>query len=168
MVLLIIGVLAILSGGAYVVLNPEALKAPADDGIQTAPGDHPEEDHNASEGVSASAKTSISWKLTDLGERDYAPYTKIEVIINGTTYDAGEHMGHCDTDVGATGGIDGGGLLPGELSARQCWWGGGGHEIGVFAHEDGGYQIMVGYLDEGGAHDPGMRGDFKVRTDIPR
>lgn len=70
------------------------------------------------------------------------------------------------SEVGASGGVDGQGLLAGELSATQCWFAGGGDKIGVFAHEDGGVDIMVGTLDEGSADIAPFRGDFEVRQSI--
>lgn len=159
--LIALGIL-VLGGGAYVAMNPEVL-APKDDGLQTEPGDHMETDHEANEGVHG--KTGISWKFTPAGEREHIPYTKVSVTVNGKVYDMGEFEGSCE-EMGAEGGVDGKGLLAGELSAAQCWFAGGGDEIGVFAHEDGGYQIMVGTLEEpieGGA---GFRGDFEIKVDI--
>ena len=86
------------------------------------------------------------------------------VYVDGKEYVVGTFEGSC-AEIGASGGVDGKGLLAGELAAAQCWFAGGGDEIGVFAHEDGGYQIMVGTLEEpieGGA---GFRGDFGIKVD---
>lgn len=109
--------------------------------------------------------TTISWQFEDAGETDNVPYTNVTVVLNNTPYDMGKFQGSC-AEIGASGGVDGKGLLAGELSAVQCWFAGGGDEIGVFAHEDGGYDIMVGALEEpieGGA---GFRGDFEVKHTI--
>lgn len=61
---------------------------------------------------------------------------------------------------------DGKGLLAGELAAAQCWFAGGGDEIGVFAHEDGGFDIMVGQLGEGEEGSGVFRGNFHIRNTI--
>jgi hypothetical protein len=145
--LIVIAGILVIGGGAYVALTPDKANAPeADSG-------------------SNQNDASISWNLTSVGERDYIPYTKVAVVIDGTTYDVGEFQGSC-SELGASGGVDGTGLVAGELSAVQCWFAGGGDEIGVFAHEDGGYQIMVGTLEEPIEGSAGFRGDFTIRTDI--
>lgn len=159
--LLIVLGIVVIGGAGYVALNPEVLKAPAasDDGVQTEPGDHPEEEQPAS-------GNGISWKIESAGEIEATPYTKVSVTVDGKTYDMGSFAGSC-SQVGASGGVDGKGLLAGELSAVQCWFAGGGDEIGVFAHEDGGYQIMVGGLSEpDGESSQGFRGDFSIKYDI--
>ncbi len=171
--------LIVVGGGAYVAMNPEVLSTETDDGMQTEAGDHQEVDHEADEGSRkekgwielessqmGTAKTSISWKFIDMDfDANNTPHTEVTAIVNGKSYVVGTFQGSC-SEVGASGGVDGKGLLAGELSAAQCWFAGGGDEIGVFAHEDGGYQIMVGSLEEpieGGA---GFRGDFKIKADI--
>lgn len=108
---------------------------------------------------------AISWKFQDAGERDSIPYTKVSVTVNGKTYEPGTFQGSC-AEVGASGGVDGKGLLAGELSAVQCWFAGGGDEVGVFAVEDGGYEIMVGQLGEPQEGTEGFRGNFKIQVSI--
>lgn len=115
--------------------------------------------------TSASSKASVTWSFTDAGEVEAIPYSNVTVAVNGTTYQAGKFIGSC-TELGASGGIDGKGLLAGELSAAQCWFAGGGSEVGVFANEAGGYDIMVGSLSEGEEGAPLFRGDFKIKTTI--
>lgn len=166
-VLLIIGVLAVLGGGAYVVLNPHAASEPRHA--------HEQQTNSANTGAggpldssaAADAKTSISWKLTDMDfDANNTPHTEVTAVVNGTEYVVGTFEGTC-SEIGASGGVDGKGLLAGELSAVQCWFAGGGDEIGVFAHEDGGYQIMAGILSEpDGEGSTGFRGDFKIKKDI--
>jgi hypothetical protein len=157
--LVIVGAI-ILGGIGYVALNPSALHAPApEDGEQVAPGDHPETDHEAHDGAHA----SIAWRFADAGETDGVPRTSVTVAIDGTVHAVGSFAGSC-SELGASGGIDGKGLLAGELSAAQCWFAGGGNEIGVFANEDGGYDVMVGDLSEGESGAGVFRGDFKVRA----
>ena len=77
----------------------------------------------------------------------------------------GTFAGSC-SEIGASGGIDGKGLLAGELGAAQCWFAGGGNEIGVFADEDGGLEVMVGELGEGEEGAGMFRGDFSIKNTI--
>ncbi len=147
--ILILGILLI-GGGGYVLMNPEVMKAPTEDTTK-------EEVAN----TVAQGKLGIKWEFIDAGEKEYIPYTR--VMLNG--HHVGDFQGSC-AEVGAEGGVDGKGLLAGELAAAQCWFAGGGDEIGVFAREDSGVEVMVGKLEEpieGGA---GFRGDFEIRTDI--
>lgn len=165
-----IAILLALGGGAYVATHPDTFHmesmATTTADVQTAPGDHPEVDHDGNEGVHADAKTTITWKLTTLAERDNIPYTNVTATVNGKVYNTGDYQGSC-SEVGANGGVDGKGLLAGELSAVQCWYAGAGDEVGVFAHEDGGYQIMAGSISEpDGEGSTGFRGDFKIKADI--
>jgi hypothetical protein len=165
-VLIVVLSVLVIGGAGYVAFTPDVLPEPketADDGVQTEPGDHREVDHDANEGMQADA--SIHWKFDDAGEREHIPYTRVSVQVGEEVYDMGEFQGSC-SQVGATGGVDGKGLLAGELSAVQCWFAGGGDEIGVFAHEDGGYQIMVGTLEEPIEGSAGFRGDFEIKVDI--
>ena len=136
-------VLAVIVVGSvfYIVTNPGALQTPATD------------------------DTKISWKFENRGEVDGMPQTNVDVMLNGTTYSMGNFTGTC-SEVKENGGIDGTGLLAGELSAVQCWFAGSGDEIGVFAHEDGGYQIMVGELGEGDEGRAVFRGNFEIKHDI--
>jgi hypothetical protein len=158
-----------LGGAGYVAMNPELQQKIGitqmikDDGVQSTPGDHPEVDRDASGDVAA--KIEVSWRFESAGEVDAMPYTNVTAVINGGMHDMGKFVGSC-SEVGASGGIDGKGLLAGELSAAQCWFAGGGKEIGVFAHEDGGYEVMVGELSEGEPNSPMFRGDFKVKTSV--
>lgn len=156
--LLVVLGLLIIGGGAYVAFNPQVLQAPSEE-VQTEAGDHPEEEQPAD------AKTSISWKFESAAEVDNIPRTKVLVTVNNKVYDMGTFQGSC-AEIGATGGVDGKGLLAGELSAAQCWFAGGGDEIGVFAHEDGGYDIMVGALEESIEGSAGFRGNFEVKIPI--
>ncbi len=155
-VMIVLG-LAVLGGAGYVALHPELLKPAGDDGIQTEPGDHMEVDHEA--------EVSIQWEFNAVGDVDGIPQTKVSVRVGDSFHEVGTYAGSC-TEVGASGGVDGAGLLAGELSAAQCWFAGGGDEIGVFAHEDGGYEIMVGELGEPTAEEGGFRGNFKIKQSI--
>jgi hypothetical protein len=163
--LIALGVIALGVGG-YVVMKSEPSPAPMeeeDDGAQTAPGDHPEEEQEG--GVGADANVSIDWNFKSEGEIEGTPYTTVTVTVNGVAHEVGRFVGSC-SEVNAGGGIDGAGLLTGELAAAQCWFAGGGNEIGVFAHEDGGVEIMVGELSEGEEGAGMFRGDFNIKNTI--
>ena len=155
-VLVVLG-LIVVGGAGYVALNPEALKATAEKMANEA-GKH---------GVQAvvDGKSSIEWRLVDAGERDGMPQTAVSVVVNGTAYDMGTYLGSC-SEIGASGGVDGTGLLAGELSAVQCWYAGGGDEVGVFANEDGGFDLLVGALSEGAVGEGLFRGDFLLKVII--
>lgn len=177
----ILGVFVVLAlGGGYLAMNPEAiseLKLNAVEkmstdvvtevkaGVQAASSDHPEVDRNPDGRVLASSKSSISWRIGDAGEVNGMPQTKVTALINGKAYDGGTHLGSC-SEIDASGGVDGTGLIAGELSAVQCWYAGGGKEIGVFANEDSGFDLLVGELSEGDAEQPFFRGDFVIKTTI--
>ncbi len=166
-VLLVLLAVVVLGSVGYVAANPGVIgrmsitkQQTIDDGIQTEPGDHLEIDRETSEGFALDAKSSISWKF-DTAEVDGIPQTKVIARVNGTEHAVGTFAGSC-AEIGVSGGVDGKGLLPGELAASQCWYAGGGSEIGVFAHEDGGYDVMVGELSEGSEEGPFFRGNFRV------
>lgn len=161
----IVAVVAVLGGGTYVALHPEVMSSTAD----TVPAGQPDAGSDAADGVSGgvpvSGKIGIAWNFAAAAERDGIPYTKVTLLVSGQPHVIGEYMGSCN-EVGAEGGIDGKGLLTGEVAAAQCYYAGGGNEIGVFGKEDGGIEVMVGELDEGGADYAAVRGAFKLRTDI--
>lgn len=149
-----------LGAGAYVAMKSAPAGEPAaqEEGSAQVAGE---------QGQGGEEKMSIGWRITAMGEVDGIPQTRVEAIINGEAHDAGTFAGTCG-EVGASGGIDGKGLLVGELAAVQCWYAGGGEEIGVFAHEDGGVDILVGTLEEGAEGGEGMfRGDFKGVITLP-
>lgn len=150
--------IVVIGGGAYV-----AVKHQQKVDIEAAPGDHREEEQAGD--VQGEGEIFISWQFTDAGERNHIPYTKVMVFVNGMGQDMGEFEGSC-TEIGASGGVDGKGLLAGELSAAQCWFAGGGDEIGVFAHEDGGVDIMVGKLEESIEGSSGLRGNFNIKNTL--
>ncbi|MES2014359.1 MAG: hypothetical protein V4437_00900 [Patescibacteria group bacterium] len=140
----------------------------------------PQMTQNAQESVAANTNTSantnttpsqenrikepvISWKFEAAAEKDNVPYTNVSVTVNGTAHAVGSFQGSC-SQVGASGGVDGKGLLAGELSAAQCWFAGGGDEVGVFATEDGGLEVMTGVLSEGEEGAGVVRGNFTIET----
>ncbi|MDB5204317.1 MAG: hypothetical protein JWP09_345 [Candidatus Taylorbacteria bacterium] len=168
-IFLIIAGIIILGGGIYIDTHVETnMKASAPveaDHVQTAPGDHPEVDHAANDGVLPDQKSSVSWSFKDEGEKKGIPNMTVTVVINGKSYVAGTFQGSC-VQMGPMGGVDGKGLLTGELAAAQCWYAGGGDEIGVFANENGGFDIMTGELGEGVDGGAFFRGNFKIKQTI--
>lgn len=156
-ILIVLGLL-ILGGAGYVAMNPEVLQ-------QTA-GESSQEVNVEAETTTASGNEPlINWRFVSAGEVDAMPYTNVTVVVNGEAFDMGRFLGSC-SEVTTDGGIDGKGLLIGELSAAQCWFAGGGNEIGVFAHEDGGAEIMVGELSEGEEGAGLFRGNFDIKHTI--
>ncbi len=145
--LVVLGVIVV-GGATYMALNPQESAEKSEEGE-----------------TRADDKSSISWNITAAGEVDGIPRTNVTAVVNGTSYDAGTFMGSCAELSG--GGVDGNGLLVGELSAVQCWYAGSGDEIGVFAHEDGGFDILVGELSEGEEGTGLFRGNFTGKYTIP-
>jgi hypothetical protein len=168
--LVVLGIL-MLGGVGYLVMKSQTSPVPAektteaDTETQTESGDSSEEGQKVNMDAQKNARVSIVWRFTDGGNVEMAEFTNVAVLINGVEYPVGKFGGNC-AEVGASGGIDGKGLLTGELSAAQCWFAGGGDEIGIFAHEDGGVDIMVGDLSEGEEGAGMFRGDFKVKESI--
>lgn len=115
--------------------------------------------------LAAGTKTTITWRFTDAGEQDNIPYTNVTVLVNGTVHDMGKFQGSCVevTDHSVVGDEV---LLAGELAAAQCWFAGGGDEIGVFADEDGGFDLMVGELSEAIEGSVPFRGNFEVKQSL--
>lgn len=162
-VLVVVGVM-VLGGTGYVALNPEVLERFVPQKAQENSEAQTEQDSEVPD-VTFEGKSSVTWQFTDVGEVDGMSQTQVMVLINGTPHEAGTFPGSC-SEVGASGGVDGTGLLAGELSAAQCWFAGGGNEIGVFAHEDGGFDLMVGDLSEGSEGAGMFRGDFSIQSTI--
>lgn len=106
--------------------------------------------------TTATAEPHFSWRFeTDESGDGLAPKTQVALFDGKNAYDAGTYAGSCSEIAKEN-------LLPGEISGVLCWFAGGGDEIGVFAHEDGGYDLMHGVQEEGTAESEGFRGDFKV------
>ena len=150
-------IIIILAGVGYVVWHPEVIKT-AQENVQAT--------STTTQSDSRIKEPAITWKFENAPEKDNIPYTLVSVTVNGTAHAVGTYQGSC-SEIGASGGIDGKGLLAGELSAAQCWFAGGGDEIGVFANEDGGLDLMVGGLSEGAEGGAGIfRGDFKMQSGV--
>jgi len=117
------------------------------------------------EQTSEYTEPTIVWTFQDGGEKDFIPYTKVFVTVNGILHSVGDFQGSCN-EIGEEGGVDGEGLLAGELSAVQCWFAGGGDEIGIFAVEDGSLELMTGVLEEPIEGSAGFRGNFVIRPEF--
>lgn len=145
--LVVVG-LIVLGAVGYLVMNRSIAPAPA-----------------AEEMVAKVADPVFAWELSEAPEVEGIPQTMVALSVNGVVHPVGTYAGSC-AQIGESGGIDSKGLLAGELSAVQCWFAGGGDEIGVFAVEDGTFEVLEGALDEGTEGSGMFRGDFKGRTDI--
>lgn len=116
-------------------------------------------------GGTTSTKIGIAWKFDVLGEDATGmPHTRVTLLVSGEPYEIGTYSGTCN-EVGASGGIDGTGLIEGEVAAAQCYFAGGGEEIGVF-EENGKIFVKEGVIDEGSAEAAGVRGGFKLKLSI--
>lgn len=163
--LLVVLGLTIVGGGVYASRNPEKVAEWKNKFFEASTDVQANVNTNVDADVYANTNVSISWKFSDAGEVNNIPYTNVIAVINGKEYPAGKFEGSC-SEIGASGGVDGKGLLTGQISAVQCWFAGGGNEIGVFGHEDGGVELMVGELSEGSAEEPFFRGDFEIKNTI--
>lgn len=158
--IVVFGILLI-GGLGYAAMNPklftasESASVSEQNDVLTAPGERLAEDQ------AVDARENITWRFMSAGEVQGIPYTKVTVVINGTEYETGAFAGSC-SEIGTNAGIDGKGLLTGEVAAAQCWYAGSGDEIGVFGHEEGGFEIMVGELSEGEQGMGLFRGNFKI------
>lgn len=110
-----------------------------------------------------SGKIVPKWTFETVGtdEASGADRTKVTLTLGDKSYDAGTFNGSC-AEIGATGGVDGKGLVAGEVSGVQCWFAGGGDEIGLF-EENGQLSLKHGVLEEPqGDGSEGVRGGFKT------
>lgn len=112
--------------------------------------------------VEEPAPVQYSWNFTEAGvdENSQAPITRVTLIADGVSYDAGLYSGSCfEMERSPLA------LLPNEIAAVVCWFAGGGNEIGLF-EEDGRTVAKVGIVDEGSAEVPPFRGDFTPLFEI--
>ena len=109
----------------------------------------------------------FSWSLKDEGidATTTAQRTSVALVADGISYDAGTYNGSCQT-ITANGGVDGTGLTTGEITGIQCWFAGGGDEIGVF-NENGALVLKHGELGEPQGDGTGaFRGNFTTLLTI--
>ncbi len=116
----------------------------------------------ANTSVSFGQDVSFEWVFTDAGEDVAigANKTTVTLSVGGKNYDAGTYLGSCN-EIGESGGIDGTGLLSGELSGVQCWFAGGGDEVGVFSVGDS-MVLQRGQLGEPQEGIEAFRGNFET------
>lgn len=110
-----------------------------------------------------SGKIVPKWTFENVGtdSASGADRTKVTLTLGDKSYDAGTYNGSC-AEIGASGGIDGKGLVEGEVSGVQCWFAGGGDEIGLF-EVNGQLSLKHGELEEPqGDGSEGVRGGFKT------
>ena len=93
------------------------------------------------------------------------PYTTISLTVNGNTRVVGKYTGSCHVVEAGQTGILSEPADPGEISRAQCWFAGGGDEVGVF-EEDGKTVVKSGELGEGDAENPAFRGNFRTIFEI--
>lgn len=147
-IIAVLVILAIGGGYYYYTRQPKAVSMTSQNATTSAP----------------TGKIVPKWGFTNVpqSQESNPPQTKVTLTLGDKTYDAGTYAGSC-SEIGESGGVDGKGLLAGELSGIQCWYAGGGDEVGLFAEEDGSMTIMHGDLDEpNGEGSQGLRGNFKA------
>lgn len=108
------------------------------------------------------APVQYSWGFAEAGtdENSQAPLTRVTLIADGVSYDAGLYSGSCfEMERSPLA------LLPNEIAAVVCWFAGGGNEIGLF-DENGRTVVKVGFVDEGSAEVPPFRGDFTALFEV--
>ncbi len=114
----------------------------------------------------ASAPLSFTWEFKDVTKAsDTNSSTQVSLVAGGKSHVLGTYQGSCKTVAANETGVLGEKADADELSPRvQCWFAGGGDEIGLF--KDGaGYSVKVGQLEEGIEGGAAFRGNFK--TTIP-
>lgn len=105
---------------------------------------------------------SYEWKLIE-GAPDASgmPYTTVSLVVAGKSHDLGAQTGSCHEVKPGVPGIFGELSDPSEVSRVQCWFAGGGVELGVFKE---GVQTVIksGLLDEGSSETGPTRGGWKT------
>ena len=122
-------------------------------------------DMKANEAVPVNTNTYV-WKFEDMGtDANSMPTTKVTLTVNGKSYDAGSYSGSCvEVKAGAMG-VTGELADAGEVSRVQCWFAGGGNEVGVY-DIDGKVVLKVGEVGEGEVGGAPFRGNFKTLLEI--
>lgn len=107
--------------------------------------------------------SGMSWTFTDAGTDSYGmPHTLVTLNRDDKKYSIGKYDGNCKSVLRGVAGIGGEQADANELSPRvQCYFAGGGNEIGVFTLATS-TVVEVGALDEGDAETPAFRGNFKA------
>jgi hypothetical protein len=122
----------------------------------------------------AQTKTYV-WKLSDAPDGPYNPRTTVELIVGDKTYAVGTYDGTCGP-IGSSqvmknpgfknsSDFSNGTFIEGEVSAVECYFAGGGDEVGVF-NESGGPVVRHGDIGEATVDSPWFRGNFKVLFEV--
>ncbi len=93
-----------------------------------------------------------SYKAGKAGNGMILPQTAVTLTVKGRSYGVGSYDGTCSPV--AT-------LVPGELSGIQCYYAGGGTELGVFS-DNGKVVLKKGDIDEGSDETAPFRGNFQT------
>ncbi|MDO8510411.1 MAG: hypothetical protein Q7S15_02190 [bacterium] len=92
-------------------------------------------------------------------------HTTVALETSGRSYTIGTFDGSCKEVKTGELGVLSEPSDPGEVSRVQCWFAGGGNEIGVFM-EGGKTLVKVGELGEGSEEDPAFRGNFQTVVEL--
>ena len=118
--------------------------APADEQVETLPDS----------AAGGSIAPAIAWYFNDAGEVNGMPQTKVEVFIDGETYDLGTSQGSCSE-------LSAEELQENQVSGALCWYAGAGDEYGVFIENER-YVVRKGVKEEPTAETAGFRGSFET------
>lgn len=111
--------------------------------------------------ISMAKSPVYQWTFTETeADVNGIPHTIVNLIVNENPRVVGTYPGSCHEVPAGEKGVMSELADPGEVSRVQCWFAGGGNEIGVF--EEGNNRVIkVGELGEGNAETTGFRGNFK-------
>lgn len=87
--------------------------------------------------------------------------TTVSIVVNGRSQEIGTYTGSCYQVAVGEAGVLGEQADENELSRVQCWFAGGGDEIGLF-NENKKMVVKVGELSEGSEEEPAFRGNFQT------
>ena len=114
-------------------------------------------------GGAASEKVlTYSWQLAPAAnDASGNPQTDVSLDVNGKVRKIGTYTGTCNVLQMNEKGMGGERADVGEITRVQCYFAGGGNEIGVFAENEETF-VKVGDLSEGDAETAPTRGNFKT------
>lgn len=116
--------------------------------------------------LAPSTDEKYGWGFTDGGtDKDGISHTKVSLNIDGKVYTVGTYQGSCNEVKAGEKGVTGESADANENSRVQCWFAGGGNEIGIFS-EDKNTVVKEGELGEEDAETPPFRGNFKTLFSI--
>ncbi len=153
-ILLVLVVVGVLSGGWYFYM-----RTPMDAQLSVGDATATTTVSSATSTISGpTGKHAVSWSFEQMGEdpASGAPMTKVMLMWDGGSYEAGTYMGSCAELDGTNGTLE-----VNEVSGVLCWWAGAGDEVGVF-NEGGAFVLKHGEQQEPSAESQGFRGNFKT------